>query len=134
MAPGLQVAVARQQDAISQSDVVNASITAKAVFTQSGNYGPHFLNQIENSEPELTFVTGPSTGGHVVSVDATGQNLVLAELSASGTCWYGSDNETPATVAGRPSGISYAKSSGGPCDASTPPATMTWSKKMPAAG
>ncbi|HLN16410.1 MAG TPA: hypothetical protein VK277_06595 [Acidimicrobiales bacterium] len=123
-------------DRATQSDVTNAVISGKTIFTEDGTYPPasKLVGKLESIEPELQFTTQPATSGssHVISVDvdSSGQILLLAGQSTDGRCWYTEDNEEsrasaggfPAAKVSSHQGISYAGSPSGTSEPSCPTA------------
>jgi hypothetical protein len=82
-------AVDPAKDAQAQSDVRNAIVAAKTAYIDAGSYDGVTPQSVGTYEPALTFTSGASTGPGVVSLAATGQDLGVAVLSESGTCfWY----------------------------------------------
>jgi type IV pilus assembly protein PilA len=148
------------QDRSAQSDLTNAITSAKAVYTQGGSYntgplgstGVSLVQSLQSTEPELTFTTNAATFGstpHVISVtvDSTGNVLILAEMSQDTRCWFAEDNEFPAgtaTLGGlnvatytTAQGVRYAGTGIGQanCSASAPPAAIiaaAWGPSYPA--
>ncbi len=84
-----------------QSDLVNATVSLKAIFagTAQGGYPtlPSLVAQAGLVEPELTFTSGSVTSSpaHSLSVaeSTDGYILVLTDQSADGHCWFVEINE-----------------------------------------
>jgi type IV pilus assembly protein PilA len=135
------------QDRSAQSDLTNGLTAAKAYYTNVGSYGTAgaVVASMTTSEPELSWQTGSVTSGtaHGISVAVydTGQVLVLATQSASGTCWYAADVEasggdtTDLTGAGH-AGVWYGSYTPNPastgCDAGTLTNVTNWGSTYPA--
>jgi len=99
------------EDRQAQSDLSNALIAAKAIYTQTGNYpsAAAMVTALTKQEPELSYVSG-TTGTTTLSTKATkisiytnatlttsskGQELIIASYSAnSGVCWLVKDIDT----------------------------------------
>jgi len=87
------------QDRAAQSNLVNASISIKALFAQGGYYpqSPSMVAAANMSEPELSFTTAgvvSSPADHVsLVVSPDGQIVVLTDMSADGRCWFAEVNE-----------------------------------------
>jgi len=146
------------QDRSAQSDLTNAIISAKAVFTQGGFYpsGPNgstgvsMVSQLNSTEPELTFTTIAVTSNGTphsisVTVSSDGNILVLADQSADGRCWYAEDDEEPSnnstSTGGLPAnqitdlqGVHYAGTTVTEvnCSASAIIASLPWGASYPA--
>ena len=113
------------QDRSSQSDLTNAIISSKTIFTNSGQFPvtASLVSQLASSEPELAFsITGVQSNGapHQISVLVSGdsQVLVISNKSADARCWYAEDNEEQAS--GQNGGIAYATTQQGVSYAGTP--------------
>lgn len=135
------------QNRAAQSDLTNAITSAKAYYTNIGNYGSaaSLVATLTNTEPEMSFATGAVTQpGHNVSVYVTpdGYITILAEQAANQTCWYVEDNEESAagndgvTGVNTVLGITYASSNGttaANCNAAvTAVPASTWKGTYPA--
>ena len=146
------------QDRSAQSDLTNAITSAKAVYTQGGSYttgpsgqtGVSLVVVLQSTEPELNFTTQAVTFGSTphdvgVTVDSTGNVLILAEESQDQRCWYAEDNENAAgtpTLGGlnvlvftTASGVRYAGTGTGQasCNAANPTGitTASWGPSYP---
>jgi type IV pilus assembly protein PilA len=144
------------KDKAAQSDITNAIISAKAVYTNATSYTGTTAATLKAVEPELTFNNGPVVYGtpNTVSfaVSTDGQGIVFAMQSADGRCWYGEDNEegtatvpnfTTTTGLTALQGVNYSGTVAGStpvCDATAPATVGTaagnllnpWSPKYPA--
>jgi type IV pilus assembly protein PilA len=99
------------EDKQSQSDLSNALIAGKAIYTQTGKYpaAATLVTALGKQEPELSYVKGTakSTKATVVSVyvnsaatKGANQMMVLASYSAlSNVCWVVADIETATATA-----------------------------------
>jgi type IV pilus assembly protein PilA len=106
------------QDRAAQSNLTNALLSAKALYTSQGSYpvAASFTATMATQEPELTFTTAavPTTGPTnqiSFAVSADGNQVVLINYSPNnkGTCWALSDNNGAATaLGGAPLGDEYA--------------------------
>jgi len=101
-------------DHSAQSDLTNAIISGKTIFTNRGAYPTELstLSGLQSSEPELNFTNAlVSTSGKVlainVQVSLDGQIVLLADGSADGRCWYAEDNEE--AQPGQVGGLAAAK-------------------------
>ena len=111
----------RANDKAAQSSLRNAVAAAKTIFVDTDDYSqvnPENLSQIETT---LSFTDQASSGPTQISVHvarSTGlEEVTLAALSESGTCFYLSD-----TVMGGGFGtVGYAKAQTTECDAATAP-------------
>jgi prepilin-type N-terminal cleavage/methylation domain-containing protein len=103
------------QDESTQSDLSNARISAKALYVNEGTYPvvADMVSGLNSQEPNLSFVKKAAAEGTnqiSVNVSASGQQVVLVDYSASGTCWALSANQgdPPALAWGEaPVGIRY---------------------------
>ena len=75
-------------DREAQSTVRNALVAAKVAFVDGDTYATVTVQALSAIEPSLRFVPGASTGPEVVSVAASADEVGLAVLSKSGTCFY----------------------------------------------
>jgi type IV pilus assembly protein PilA len=101
----------RAQNKAAQSDLRNALVAAKTIYTDNSTYATATASGLSGVEPSLCYynnVTSVSsgatagncaspgpTGGASVSVLATAGEWSAARMSASGTCYWIDD--TPAT-------------------------------------
>ena len=103
------------QDESSQSNLSNARISAKALYVSEGTYPvvTDLTSVLNSQEPNLSFVkkaVSEGTNQIGVNVSASGQQLVLVDYSASGTCWALSANQgdPPSSAWGEaPLGVRY---------------------------
>ena len=126
------------EDRQAQSDISNALIAAKAIYTQTGSYptSATLKTALGKQEPELNYTTSTSTVATKISVwtnktatTAKGQELVLASYSAnSGVCWFVKDIETSSATSGVAAGDHYAYKVGASssCKATATIAAATW--------
>jgi type IV pilus assembly protein PilA len=143
------------QDRAAQSNLTNALISAKAVYTQSASYPAvaNLVATLSTQEPELSFVatgavTATASNQIGIAVSSDGQQLLLVGYSPnnSGTCWAASDNDGDATtvsLGGAPTGTTYAewKASSAACStavanfpaAGGAVAGLSWSTSYPTA-
>jgi type IV pilus assembly protein PilA len=105
------------QDRAAQSNLTNALLSAKAMYTSQGTYpvAASFTATMATQEPELVYTTDTVTTvpSNQISFDtsADGNQLILVDYSPDngGTCWALSDNNSAAVVlGGAPLGDSYA--------------------------
>jgi type IV pilus assembly protein PilA len=105
------------QDRAAQSNLTNALLSAKAMYTAQGTYpvAASFTATMATQEPELVFTTATVTTvpSNQISFDtsADGNQVILVDYSpnGAGTCWALSDNNGAAVVLGAaPLGDSYA--------------------------
>ena len=92
-------------DRAAQSNLNTALTNAKSYYnsnsqTFTGVTTGALVTALQGQEPSVSWVTGPSTGSGVISVDVAtdGNGIVLASLSKTNTCWYLVDNETLETA------------------------------------
>jgi type IV pilus assembly protein PilA len=100
----------RAEDRAAQVSLRNALTAAKTAYTDTSNYSEAYnLASLQALEPSLSFSGGAVSGVNQISVssggDSASQAIVLATLSASGTCWFILDAATgssliPGTVPG----------------------------------
>lgn len=81
-----QVDVAGDQAA--QATLAMAVTAARISSVETGSFSAVTPASLAAAEPSLWYTTGPSTGPDVVSVAASGDDLGLAVLSRSGSCFY----------------------------------------------
>ena len=112
----------RAQDRAAQSNLRNALTAAKTVYTDTQTY-VQTAAQLNAVEPSLTFQLGPSTVAREISLGPAAGSVSTATIfyaaakSASGTCFYISDNVgTSGTT-----GTSYGKDTAASCAGSTAP-------------
>jgi type IV pilus assembly protein PilA len=108
------------QDRAAQSNLVNAAIAAKTIFTTDGSFASlnGSVSEIASEEPELAFnqnrVWSTDPPNEVdVEVSADNNVLVLVDESTTGRCWLIEVNEEPIANASVPmwwtpsQGLSY---------------------------
>ena len=129
----------RAQNRAAQSSLRNGLTAAKTIFTDQEDYNCAVSSAspctstattpmpISAVEPSLQFVDGaaaPSTGPNSLSIASTVNNVTIAALSKSGTCYFIYDDVTGP-------GTRYNKSTG-TCQASSAPASPgTWPTSFP---
>jgi type IV pilus assembly protein PilA len=97
----------RAQNKAAQSDLRNALVAAKTMYTDSSSYALATSNSVTglpSVEPSLTYVanTVASTSSPVtVSVSAAAATWGASRLSASGTCFSIKDTSTAGTSYGQ---------------------------------
>jgi len=109
------------QDRSAQSNLTNAVISAKAEFMSGGGVEypttPSLVIGMNAAEPELSFTTAAVSAPGSVSIflNPSQAVIVVADLSATGRCWYAEDNgrglNSPLVVPtwlSQTAGISYA--------------------------
>ena len=116
----------RAQNRAAQSDLRNALVAAKTIYTDNSSYSTADASGLNTVEPSLCYVAagtdsvasgatgcigaGAPTGGASVSVASADTEWSAARMSASGTCYWIKDNASgPGTTYG----------SGTPCDGTT---------------
>jgi type IV pilus assembly protein PilA len=141
------------KDKSSQSNLTNAIISGKALYTQSQTFNTAAITaqdtggqaaDLHSVEPELHFVAAASasTAPNVLSVSVTANTLVLAMVSQAGSggnvnCYFAEDNESTGAdaVTTAPQGVSYAlvsSAAASACKASAAPtATGSWGTSYP---
>jgi len=96
----------RANDRSAQSNLRNALTAEKVLFTDAQTYtstgtagGITALNGVE---PSLTWVAPGTTypTRNVSATSASASSVVLADQSATGTCWFIADMAAPGTVSG----------------------------------
>ncbi|HEY6566862.1 MAG TPA: prepilin-type N-terminal cleavage/methylation domain-containing protein [Actinomycetota bacterium] len=94
----------RAQNRAAQSDLRNALVAAKTIYTDNSTYVAATAAGVGGVESSLTFVAGaPANGSTSVGVMAapTQTDWAAARQSASGTCFYISDSSTNGTRYGQ---------------------------------
>jgi type IV pilus assembly protein PilA len=138
------------QDRAAQSNLTNALISAKSVYTQRASYPPvaNLVGTLSTQEPELSFiataaVTTTASNQISIAVSADGQQLVLVAYSPNngGTCWAVSDNDGTLAaddLGNAPAGTTYLewlqssqRCSSATIVAGTSPTTATWQTTYP---
>ena len=82
----------RAQNKAAQSDLRNALVAAKTLYTDSSSYLSASATALATVEPSLTYVTGAPTGTNVGINTVSATVWAAARLSASGDCFYIHDN------------------------------------------
>jgi type IV pilus assembly protein PilA len=116
----------RANDRSAESNLRNALTAEKTIFVDAQTYTNTATagnrNKLIAVEPALTWVA-PAASYANRNVGATvpsAGKVVLADQSATGTCFYVADNVAPAT----PSGTFYASYQGSPCVQPAAPTTV----------
>ena len=91
-ASGALDAAAESKDRQAQSTLRNALAAAKTAYTDFGNYGGVTAEMLAQIEPSLDFTGGASNGSVSVSVAVTEQQVGLAAMAETGTCWWMRDD------------------------------------------
>jgi type IV pilus assembly protein PilA len=91
----------RAQNRAAQSDLRNALVAAKTLYTDTSSYAGATSTAVQAIEPALTFVTGVATGSNVAVAAISSSQWAAARLSASGVCFYISDSSTAGTRYGQ---------------------------------
>jgi type IV pilus assembly protein PilA len=92
----------RAQNRAAQSDLRNALVAAKTLYTDNSTYVGATAAGLPAVEPSLNYVAGAATGtslGIMVAPSAT--DWSANRLSASGFCYYISDTSTAGTKYGQ---------------------------------
>ncbi len=118
----------RANDRSAQSNLRNALTAEKTLYTDNQVYtatDAAGITALSAVEPSLTWVAAAGTyANRNVAATGAAQSTILADQSATGTCFYVADIASPGT----PSGTFYAQSTASPC---VQPALPT---AVPAAG
>ena len=115
----------KAQDRAAQANLRNAFTAGKSIYADGQDYTQATAAALASSEPSLTFVAAgtASASAKSISVDSSAATqIVMASLSASGTCFFIKD---VATAGG---GTTY-NSGTGTCSASAAPSsgwTTSW--------
>ena len=92
----------RAQDRSAQSNARNALTTAKTIYADNQSYLvpdlAGLLTEMENSGPELNYVSTASTSKDVVSVAATANRVQVVVKSDTGSCFAITDQATGASA------------------------------------
>jgi type IV pilus assembly protein PilA len=91
----------RAQNRAAQSDLRNALVAAKTMYTDASTYAGATAALLPNVEPSLSYVTAASTvAAPKVSVmnPPTATKWAAARMSASGTCYGIQDTSTAGTT------------------------------------
>jgi type IV pilus assembly protein PilA len=93
----------RAQNRAAQSDLRNALVAAKTIYTDQSTYVSATTTGLTAVEPSLTYVSGAPTGTNVgIIATPTATVWAAARLSASGFCFYIADNAAgPGTTYGQ---------------------------------
>jgi type IV pilus assembly protein PilA len=96
----------RAQNKAAQSDLRNTLVAAKTIYTDGSTYlaavPGSATTGLQSVEPSLTYVTGASTATTEVGVNAiSATQWAASRLSASGYCFYISDDTTSGTKYGQ---------------------------------
>jgi type IV pilus assembly protein PilA len=101
----------RAQNRAAQSDLRNALVAAKTIYTDNSTYVPAVAGVVGPPatglfaiEPSLTYVAGAPAAGSTnvgVMVAPTATDWAAARQSASGICYYISDTSTAGTKYGQ---------------------------------
>jgi type IV pilus assembly protein PilA len=116
----------RANDRSAESNLRNALTAEKTVFTDAQTYtstaSAANRNKLIGVEPSLTWVAPAASyaNRNVGATVSSAGKVVLADQSATGTCFYVADNVAPAT----PSGTFYASYQGSPCVQPAAPTTV----------
>ncbi len=95
----------RAQNRAAQSDLRNALVAAKTMYTDSSTYtaADSSATGLITVEPSLTYIaagTASTVAAPSVSVSAAATTWAAARMSASGTCYWIKDVSTGATTYG----------------------------------
>ena len=92
----------RAQNRAAQSDLRNALVAAKTLYTDNSTYAGATAAGLPAVEPSLTYMAGAATGTDVgVMAAPTATDWSANRLSASGFCYYISDTSTAGTKYGQ---------------------------------
>ena len=92
----------RAQNRAAQSDLRNALVAAKTLYTDNSTYAGATAAGLPAVEPSLTYVAGAATGTAVgIMVAPTATDWSASRLSASGFCYYISDTSAVGTKYGQ---------------------------------
>jgi type IV pilus assembly protein PilA len=91
----------RAQNRAAQSDLRNALVGAKTIYTDNSSYAGATATALAGVESALTFVTGAPTGTNVGVSAVSATQWAAARMSASGACYYISDTSTVGTRYGQ---------------------------------
>ena len=95
----------RSQNKAAQSDLRNALVAAKTIYTDNSSYTAANASGLATVEGSLTFVDGvPGTTSVGVLATLTATDWAAGRNSASGTCFYISDTSTGGTRYGQATG------------------------------
>jgi type IV pilus assembly protein PilA len=91
----------RAQNRAAQSDLRNALVAAKTIYTDSSSYSGATSTALGTVESALSFVTGAPTGTNVGVSAISATQWAAARMSASGACYYISDSSSAGTKYGQ---------------------------------
>ena len=91
----------RAQNRAAQSDLRNALVAAKTIYTDNSTYAGATAAAVKVVEPSLNFVTTAATGTDVGVAAISATQWAAARLSASGACFYISDDTAVGTRYGQ---------------------------------
>ncbi len=93
----------RAQNRAAQSDLRNALVAAKTMYTDNSSYAlaDSAATGLITVEPSLNYVAVAATGTNVSVAAISVTQWAAARLSASGTCFYISDSSTAGTKYGQ---------------------------------
>ena len=95
----------RAQNKAAQSDLRNALVSAKTLYTDSSSYVGATASGLATVEGSLTFVNGaPGTTSVGILVSPSATDWAAGRNSASGTCFYISDTSSAGTKYGQAAG------------------------------
>ena len=136
------------QEESAQSDLSNALLAVRAVYSPQGGYPAYavLVGTLATQAPEIVFTSGavPTAGStKVISASVTpgGSGIVLVAAASNGgageTCWSVVDwdgNGTPIPHGPTRTGVSYSawrESDSSSCTATVVPAGAVWSSSFP---
>ena len=91
----------RAQNRAAQSDLRNALVAAKVIYTDASSYSnAGTVSNMSAVEPALNYATTAATANQVMVI-STATTFSAARLSASGYCFYISDNSASGTTYGQ---------------------------------
>jgi hypothetical protein len=92
-------------DRLAQADLRNALVAAKVLYTDSASYRDAVPGNahkgLTDIEPALTYVRGAPTGTDIGVEVISSQRWAAARMSASGACFYISDDTAKGTRYGQ---------------------------------
>jgi type IV pilus assembly protein PilA len=122
--PAVARIAARQRELVAarlaQSSLRNGLTNAKGMYTDTDSYTSVTPTALDEAEPTLHFVDGPTDAADSgsVSVHVTDPTHIVMAAGTGHTCYYISDAATEA-------GTEFAQAPGAACDAASPPETFT---------
>ena len=114
----------RAQDKAAQSDLRNALVAAKTLYTDSSTYtSAGTVSAMQTVEASLSYQTAAvaTTVGVVGIASPSADTWAAARYSASGKCFYISDSAVAATA-----GTKYGQNASGGCAAPTVQTGTAW--------